>query len=274
MLERNGVYWDEKRVKELEDWCISSQLKALKVLIRHPISKKIIYENIWSIAIPSIIQSLEEDSIAGFKVKRKSRYGFQVEAVTPEAHQWMKKRCQEQVKNGNYKVSQELFGQMIRSKLVVVNFDFEQEIERFISENENDVDALQQLFKPGSTLITEHCASKLTTDELKKANAYLEVENYTKSDTFVMSNETPEDQELFRLITRQEYEVFDDDKEYEDSLAYRHQKFLEFERDYLTKSGKFIGLSTAKKKMIVNALSFTVTDLTKTTLWNTKIKKW
>lgn len=269
VLERNGVYWDEKRVKELEDWCISSQLNCLKVLIRHPISKKIIYENIWSIAIPSIIQALKEDSIAGFKVKRKSRYAFQAEAVTPEAHQWMKKRCQEQVKNGNYKVSQELFSQMIKSKLVTVDFDFDKEIERFISENENDVDALQQLFKPGSTLITEHCASQLTTDELKKANAYLEVENYTKSDTFVMSNETPEDQELFKLITRQEYEVFEDDKEYEDSLAYRHQKFLEFERDYLSKSGKFMGLSTAKKKIIVNALSFTVTDLTKVTLWNT-----
>lgn len=268
ILERNGIYWDEKRVKELEEWCINSQLDSLKLLIKHPISEKIIYENIWSIAIPSIIQELGSDSIKGFQVIRKNKQSLSVEALTEDAETWMQKRCQEKDKRGRYKVNQELFGQMIKSKLVTVDFDFEKEIDRFIEENKDDVNGLKYLFNPGSTLITEHCASKLTTDELKKANTFLELENYIKSDSFVMKDESPEDQEMLEIIMRREYEVIGDD-EYEDSFEYRHKKFLEFEKNYLKKGSKFNSLSLGKKKIIARALSFEVPDLTKSTLWNT-----
>lgn len=199
VLERNGAYWNEDKVKEIEEWCINGKKKSWRFLFKSPLTQEWIKKSIYDDYLCYLM--LEHTYLLSPKYTPIKVYKKKVEVICTsiEAEKELQRMSLEPIskKNKNessiiYSLEPGNFYHLIQPKIQDGSFDNEACFKEFYAKKiqeiilEDNEKKASKIFNPNSNNkeFYSFVSGILVTDEIKLAKVYHTILSLADSNMF------------------------------------------------------------------------------------------
>ena len=186
VLERNGAYWNEKKVQDIEKWCIDGKEKSLRFLIKSPLTQNWIKQSLFDEYLRYLLQEhtyLLSPEYTPLKIHKNK---VEVFCNTEEAENLLKRMSLQAKTKKNtpgfiYSLELGNFHTIIKDKLKSIDSD--QIFNEFVTNSirtaivNKDESALKKMFNPNANdvRLKKYVSDLLYTKDIKLAKMYFSI---------------------------------------------------------------------------------------------------